>query len=169
MERVGKYGLFIRRKVQKDFDITAEAADVVNSMLVFLVEKVLKKVLIVIEDAKTIPYTLIFWLLSDFPQDLSFPLKEYIRDILEGKQILVFPTKRTENLMRSKTCKRIGQASVKTMTAILEYFCSHILSMSSQQTNKRGKKRINSEDVRKAVMEHKGLSEIFGHGIFMGR
>ncbi|AMQ10667.1 histone H2A domain-containing protein [Brazilian marseillevirus] len=169
MERVGKYGLYVKRMSPKDFDVTKEAVEQINNMLVFLADKMMTKALILLGDKKTLKHDALFWLLRDVPGELGKHGKDYVDSALYGNKELVFPTKRTENLMRKKTCKRVGQSSVKTLTAILEYFCQEILNSSAREAGKESRKRIKVSDVQGAVKKDRELFQVFGSGIFSGR
>ncbi|ALX27444.1 histone 2A-domain-containing protein [Golden Marseillevirus] len=144
MERVGKYSLFIKRKVPSDFDITAEALEQVNNMLLFLANRALRVALIVLDEKKRLCHKLIIFLLGDVAGGFASECKKYCLDVLQDKQVLVFPTKRTENLMRQKTSKRIGKPAVKTMTAVLEFFLRQNFAFFFSPNSEREKKKDKS-------------------------
>ncbi|ALH06745.1 histone H2A domain-containing protein [Port-miou virus] len=169
MERIGKYGLFIKRMTPKDTEVTKEAVEQISSMLSFLAETLLRKSTILLGDKKTIKHEVIFWLLRDIPGELGKHSKDYVDSVVYGKRELIFPTKRTENLMRTKTCKRVGQSAVKTLTAILEYFCSEVLEAASKEAKRNSRKRIKVLDIQNSVKKDAELFKVFGSGIFSGR
>nr|WNL50129.1 histone H2A domain containing protein [Marseillevirus sp.] len=169
MERIGKYGLFIKRMTPKDTDVTKEASEQISAMLSFLAETLLRKANILLGEKKTMNHEVIFWLLRDIPGELGKHSKDYVDSVLYGKRELIFPTKRTENLMRTKTCKRVGQSAVKTLTAILEYFCREILEVSSKEAKRNSRKRIRVLDIQNSVKKDAELYKVFGSGIFSGR
>ncbi|AIT54762.1 conserved histone H2A domain-containing protein [Melbournevirus] len=168
MDRVGKYGLFIKRISPKDADITKESLETVNNMLVFLAEKLTKQANIII-DQKTLRHDAFLWLLTDIQGELGKHSQDFANSVLYGEKELVFPTKRTENLMRKNTCLRISQSAVKTLTAILEYFCGQIMEASFSQAKKSKRKRIRPIDIEAAISQDKELHSMFGKGVISGR
>lgn len=168
MDRVGKYGLFIKRISPKNADVTKEALETVNNMLVFLAEKLTKQANIII-DQKTLRHDAFLWLLTDIQGELGKHSQDFVNSVLYGGKELVFPTKRTENLMRKNTCLRISQSAVKTLTAILEYFCGQIMEASFSQAKKNKRKRIRASDIEAAISQDKELHSMFGKGVISGR
>ncbi|AGV01521.1 histone 2A-domain-containing protein [Cannes 8 virus] len=168
MDRVGKYGLFIKRISPKNADVTKEALETVNNMLVFLAEKLTKQANIII-DQKTLRHDAFLWLLTDIQGELGKHSQDFANSVLYGGKELVFPTKRTENLMRKNTCLRISQSAVKTLTAILEYFCGQIMEASFSQAKKSKRKRIRPIDIEAAISQDKELHSMFGKGVISGR
>ncbi|ADB03947.1 histone 2A-domain-containing protein [Marseillevirus marseillevirus] len=168
MDRVGKYGLFIKRISPKDADITKESLETVNNMLVFLAEKLTKQANIII-DQKTLRHDAFLWLLTDIQGELGKHSQDFANSVLYGEKELVFPTKRTENLMRKNTCLRISRSAVKTLTAILEYFCGQIMEASFSQAKKSKRKRIRPIDIEAAISQDKELHSMFGKGVISGR
>jgi len=169
MDRVGKYGLFIKRISPKDADVTKEAVETVNNMLVFLAEKLTKQASIISGDKKTLRHDAFLWLLTDIQGELGKHSQDFANSVLYGGKELVFPTKRTENLMRKTSCMRISQSAVRCLTAILEYFCGQIMEASFSQAKKNKKKRIRPLDVEGAVSNDRELRTMFGKGVFSGR
>nr|WNL49935.1 histone H2A domain containing protein [Marseillevirus sp.] len=169
MDRVGKYGLFIKRISPKDADVTKETIETVNNMLVFLAEKLTKQANIIVGDKKTLRHDVFLWLLTDIQGELGKHSQDFANSALYGKKELVFPTKRTENLMRKNTCLRVSQSAVKTLTAILEYFCGQIMEASFSQAKKDKRKRIRPIDVEAAIAKDKELYSMFGKGVISGR
>ncbi|AVR52881.1 histone 2A-domain-containing protein [Marseillevirus Shanghai 1] len=168
MDRVGKYGLFIKRISPKNADVTKEALETVNNMLVFLAEKLTKQANIII-DQKTLRHDAFLWLLTDIQGELGKHSQDFANSVLYGGKELVFPTKRTENLMRKNTCLRISRSAVKTLTAILEYFCGQIMEASFSQAKKSKRKRIRPIDIEAAISQDKELHSMFGKGVISGR
>ncbi|BAU80079.1 histone 2A-domain-containing protein [Tokyovirus A1] len=169
MDRVGKYGLFVKRISPKDADVTKEALETVNNMLVFLAEKLTKQATIIVGDKKTIKHDVFLWLLTDIQGELGKHSQDFANSVLYGGKELVFPTKRTENLMRKNTCLRISQNAVRALTAILEYFCGQIMEASFSQAKRNKRKRIRPFEVEAAVAKDKELYSMFGKGVISGR
>ncbi|AHC54762.1 histone H2A domain-containing protein [Tunisvirus fontaine2] len=169
MERIGNYTLFVKRMTPEGFEVTKEAVSQINNMLVFLADKTITKALILLGDKKTLKHDILFWLLRDIPGELGKHGRDYVDSVLYANKELVFPTKRTENLIRKKSCKRVGKSSVQALTAILEYFCREILVSSAREAKRESRKRIKVLDIQKAVKKDMELSQVFGSGVFSGR
>lgn len=168
--RIGRYQSFIK-KLAKDINpeigITKEALETLNSMVVSLADRLIFQMMILLDQkTKTIKHDLVFYAAQDLPGELQKHTKDFITSALFAKKKLIFPTKRTENLLREKTCKRISKASVVAFTAALEHVTRELIHAAVLQ--RKDRIRIRPREIQQAVKRDAELFKVFGKGIVMG-
>lgn len=173
MERVGKYHYFIKKvakNISKTLEISEEALETINSMVTSFGEKILFQVEILLPPTtKTAKHELFFLVGTSLPGEMSKHSRDFMDSVLYGNKTLIFPTKRTENFMRKKLCKRLSKSSVVAFTCMLEYITREILFSAKIQTEKRKRKRVNVRDIEDSVKKDLELQKLFGNGVFSGR
>jgi histone H3/H4 len=75
---------------------------------------------------------------------------------------LVFPVKRTENIMRAHmTCERLSKLAPVALSAVLEYLTTELLKLAGNQARDGKRMSINTRDLMMAIEMDSELQSLF--------